>query len=250
MKIAIICGSPNSEFLAPFDDESWDVWVLGNRIQRFQGKRVTRIFEIHDDLSEHGDIKKYTEYLLSFNLPMVVGEGFPSKSSLTTVFPFDKAKELFGSTYLTSSPAYMMALAILEGATHIGLYGVDMAVDDHEYFWQRPCMEAWVGFAKGRGIDVTIPSVSPVCRSDYVEGMGRGGKPDFALAPFTQKEFIEMAQQHANKIAGYHAQIQEINNAIHLHSGAQQAYERLAKVARGVEAGNEIKTLSDSAIIK
>ena len=80
--------------------------------------------------------------------------------------------------------------------------------------------------------------------------MGKGGKPDFALAPFTQKEFIAMAQQHEDKIASYQLQIRQIEDAINLHSGAQQAYERLAKVARGVEAGNEIKTLSDSAIIK
>lgn len=248
MKVAIVCGSPSSEFLAPFDNEDWEIWVLGNRLDRFNGKRVTRVFEIHDDLVQHKE--GYAEWLVSRGLPLIVGEGFPVEADNVKKFPFDDAENLFGSTYLTSSPAYMMALALLEGATDVALYGVDMAVDDFEYFWQRPCMEAWIGFAKGRGVNVIIPSVSPVLRCDYVEGKGSGGKPDFAKPPFTQKEFDGMAKQHADKVTILQQEIRQRELAIHVHSGAQQAYERLAKVARAVEAGQDIKDLSSSANIK
>ncbi|TVM02749.1 MAG: hypothetical protein CV087_08780 [Candidatus Brocadia sp. WS118] len=249
-KVAIVCGSPNSEFIAPFDDDSWEIWVLGNRLNRFQGKRVTKVFEIHDDLSEHGDPNNYAQWLAAQKLPLVVGEAFPIKSKDIQVFPFEEAKKLYGATYLTSSPAYMIALAILEGATHIGIYGVDLSVDDHEYFWQRPCVEAWIGFAKGMGINVIIPTVSPIGRCDYVEGLGRGGKPDFSKPPFTQKEFINMAQQHENKVNNLLAQIKELELAVQGHSGAQQVYERMAKVARAIESGQDIKTLSETALIK
>ena len=40
--------------------------------------------------------------------------------------------------YGTNTVTYMILLAIAEGATHIGVWGVDMAVDT-EYHYQRPC---------------------------------------------------------------------------------------------------------------
>lgn len=250
MRIALVCGAPSSEHLAPFNDPEWEIWVLGNRLDRHKGRRVTRIFEIHDDLSEHGDGKRYAEWLVSHGIQMTVGRGFPAGGPNVERFPFDEAEGLFGSTYLTSSTAYMMALAILKGATEIGVYGSDMSVDDHEYFWQRPCLEAWIGFAKGRGIKVTIPEVSPIGRCEYVEGAGSGGKPEFAKPPFTQTGFAAMAQAHQQSIDKLLAEIKERQNLIATHSGAQQAYERLAKVARAVEAGIDVKSLTDTARIK
>lgn len=249
-KIAIVCGAPTSEHLAPFDDESWEIWVLGNRLNKHEGRRITRVFEIHDDLSEHGDPVKYAQWVVDHGYPMVVGEGFPVKAENVTVFPFAESRKLFGSTYLTSSSAYMVSYAILEGATHIGVYGVDMAVDDNEYFWQRPCMEAWIGFAKGRGIDVRIHESSPVLNSDFVEGLGSGGKPDFSMPPFTQAEFIAMANDHGNKISEIQEQINALTLKMNAHSGAQQAYNRLASVARGVEAGQKITSLTQNVVIK
>lgn len=222
---------------APFRDEGFDIWVLGNRLDRYP--RFTAVFEIHDDLSEHGPA--YMEWLENKceGIELITGANFP----------FDEAKELFGSTYLTSSSAYMMALAILRGYERIEIYGVDMAVDDHEYFWQRPCMEAWIGFAKGRGINVVIHDKSPVLRSDYIEGKGCGGKPDFSLPPFTQAAFLELADVHSNKIQAAIDQIKQIEKIIQTHDGCRQTYERLAKVARAVEAGQKV-SLTDSVVIK
>ena len=250
-KIAIVCGSPSSEMLAPFGDESYEIWVLGNRFNKFVNKRVTRIFEIHDDLSEHGDPLFYANWLIDQDIPLVVGEGFPlADYKHVSVFPFEEVNELYGQEYLTSSSAYMMAMAILEGATHIGVYGVDMAVDDHEYFWQRPCMEAWIGFAKGKGINVYIPDVSHVGKCDYVEGRESGGKPQFSKPPFTEAEFRSRGNMHANKISELEHQISIIQAQIQTHDGARQTYERLAQTARGIEAGNDIKSLSESIVLK
>lgn len=248
MKVAIVCGSPSSEFLAPFDDPEWEIWVLGNRLNKFDGKRVTRVFEIHDDLAQHQ--AGYAAWLVSKNIPLVVGEGFPEKASHVLTFPFAEAEKLFGSTYLTSSPAYMMALALLEGATEIGVYGVDMAVDDNEYFWQRPCMEAWIGFAKGRGVKITLPETSPVLKCHYVEGRESGGKPQFAKPPFTKDEFEGLARRHAEQIERLQQEIAERERGIRAHTGAKQVYDRLAKVARAIEAGQDIRSLMHSFSIR
>jgi hypothetical protein len=249
VKIAIVCGAPSSCDLAPFAEPEWEIWVLGNRLDRHAGRRVSRIFEIHDDLSEHGDALAYARWLVAQKIPMTVGASFPVTAEHVETFPFKASHELYGAEYLTSSTAYMMALAILKGATEIGVYGSDMSVDDHEYFWQRPCLEAWVGFAKGRGIKVTIPPVSPVGKSTYVEGRNGGGKPDFAKPPFTEHAFRELAQMHSQKVAEKEAQIKQLEDSIRIHSGALQAYERMAKVARAVEAGIEV-SLTETVVLK
>lgn len=250
MKVAIVCGSPSSEFLAPFDDPEWAIWVLGNRLNRFEGKRVNCVFEIHDNLSEHNE--KYAEWLVSQDINLVVGEAFPLKADHVVTFDYAASEKLFGSLYLTSSPAYMMSHAIQSGATEIGIYGVDLSVDDHEYFWQRPCMEAWIGFAKGKGIKVLIPEVSSIGKCSYIEGRDWNGQKNeygkriTGTAPFTQTEFENMAALHDGRIEAIRAQMAQLQSDINTHDGAKQAYERLAKVARATEAGQTIQSLSDS----
>jgi len=94
MKIAIVCGSPSSEFLAPFEDEDWEIWVLGNRYDKHEHHRVTRIFEIHDDLSEHEHPDLYAQWLRDKNIPLIVGEKFPEKGKHVKVFPYDEVMAL------------------------------------------------------------------------------------------------------------------------------------------------------------
>lgn len=250
MKVAIVCGAPSSEFLAPFTDKSWEIWVLGNRVQRYLDKRVTRIFEIHDHLPEQADPHKYASYLLSLGVPVIVGEKFPVQlHQMLAFFPYDKAEELYGSTYLTSSPAYMIAYAILNGATEIGLYGVDLSISDHEYFWQRPCVEAWIGFAKGRGIKVTIPEVSHIGKSTYVEGRDWNGERK-AEGPLTEEGLLAMAPVHQQEMAAIKKNIRELELKMAMHDGATQVYQQLSKVARAIEAGVEVKSLLETTLVK
>lgn len=248
-KVALICGSPSSEMLAPFDDKDYEIWILGNRVDRFKGKRVTRIFEIHDNLTQHGDVNKYAQYLVNIGLPMVVGEGFPIKADGVRVFDYIRSKALYGSLYLTSSPAYMMSHAISEGFSTIAIYGVDLAITNHEYFWQRPCMEAWVGFAKGRGIKIEMPDVCPVGHSSYVEGRDWDGVKNHYGAKktlFCQSEFEKLAAIQNRKTQELDEQIKALTIKANAHAGAEQAYNHMAQVARAVEAGNDIKSLTDT----
>ena len=244
-KLAIVCGGPSSEMLAPFEDPDYEVWVLGNRANNYP--RFDLMFEIHDVVSENGP--GYPKWLVEKNIPLVVGKDFPIKAKHVIVFPYDESEKLFGSLYLTSSPAMMLCLAILRGYPYVEIYGVDLVIDDFEYFWQRPCMEAWIGFARGRGMEVVLHELSPVCKADYVEGMDSGGTPDFALPPFTEDEFIKLAKRHATKMDGMKREIRELTDRIHGHDGARQAYTNLARAARAVEAGNEIKTLDVTVML-
>lgn len=243
-KVAIVGGAPSSEMAAPFHDPEYQTWVLGNRCHKYP--RFDRIFEIHDDRSEHKQ-PDYDESLVSRNIPLIVGERFPIQAGHITVFPYKEAEKLLGHLYLTSTPAYMMAMAILEGARHIALYGCDMAVDDAEYFFQRPCLEAWIGYAKGEGIEVFIHAASPVLKATYVEGRDHGQSKGTI---FTEAGFMVLANEHQRKMDECNRQIDALQRTILAHDGARQSYERMAKVARAVEAKQDIKSLKDGVVIR
>ena len=74
-------------------------------------------------------------------------------------YPKDEILGEFG-TYFTNTVSFMIALAIKEQATHISLYGVDMAQQavgvKSEYAQQRPSCELMLGIAIGRGIRVRV----------------------------------------------------------------------------------------------
>ena len=246
-KLAIVCGSPASEMLAPFDNPDYEVWVLGNRCQNYP--RFDLIFEIHDEIEEGHD-PRYPQWLVDKNVELIVGKSFSIKADHVIVFPYDESEELFGSLYLTSSPAMMLCLAILRGYQDIELFGVDLAIDDFEYFWQRPCMEAWIGFARGRGHNVTLHESSPVFKADYVEGLACGGKPDFSKPPFTEEGFLGLAGRHEDKVNAAQAEIKVLQASIQTNDGARQAFIQMARVARGVEAGNDIPTLETTVAMR
>lgn len=227
LKIAIVGGAPQTRELAPFGDESWQIWVLGNQIDYYaaEEKRADLVFEVHENLTEHKDPEKYLEFVKAFGAPMVVS---PKYSEWGEPYPYEAANALLDGEYLTSSPAYMMAYAILQGATEIGIYGVEMAIDDHEYFKQRPSMYAWIAYAKGRGIKITIPEESGLFKEGYCEGRDWNNAPKSGT--FTVEAFEIMEKRHTEKI-------EELYRQIEAHNGSMQVYRNLKQIARANDAG-------------
>ena len=74
-----------------------------------------------------------------------------------------------------SSVAYPMVLAIKQRPEEIGLFGINMAGDD-EYAYQRPNMQYLVGYARAKGIKVTIHPESQLFASQWTAGIY--GHPD------------------------------------------------------------------------
>lgn len=69
----------------------------------------------------------------------------PAAASWPHARPFPKAdiEAAFGR-YFTSSPAWMLALAMLQGATEVQIYGIHLSTE-HEYLEQRPQFEFLIG---------------------------------------------------------------------------------------------------------
>ena len=254
-KIAIVGGSRLTRDLAPYDDPEWEIWVLANQIDRYQGKKIDRVFEIHENLSEHGDIDAYWELVKSYapGVPFVVSETHSDKGE---VYPYEEAEKLLGGQHLTSSPAYMMVYALIEHelrdveeVSDIGVYGIEMAVDDHEYFKQRPAMYAWIAFATAKGIKIHIPKESTLFKDKYCEGKHWNNVREDE-GPFTVEQFEAMEQQHMEKIESLQDEIRTLEMQIAAHDGSRQIYTMLKQVARANETGAANLTLTKNAVVK
>lgn len=177
MKFAIV-GGASSRMDAPFDNPAWEIWGCNNC---FPGlPRISRWFEIHKihfdgtDYYRRGKkdfrgmvVRDYLKKLAELSTPVYMQLSWPIIPQ-SVQYPIEDITKRFGR-YFTSSVAYMIALAIREGAKEIGLYGMTMGCDD-EYSIQKPCLEYLIGYARGMGIQVTIPKDSMLLYTQQMYG--------------------------------------------------------------------------------
>jgi hypothetical protein len=164
LKVAIVGLSDSTRHLAPWDTE-WEVWGVAWDSERC---RMHRGFEMHDqaDLGKlYGDRLPQHMETIGDCLNLITVENFPFAEIASSV-----------DGYWTCSIAYMLSMAIHEGAEEIALYGVDA---NDRFGYQKPNLEYLIGFARGRGITVHIPEQSPLCKfvnppnRDYAGRYGR-----------------------------------------------------------------------------
>jgi len=172
VKVAIIGMSPSTHSFAPWGDPEWQMWGLP--WDREGWPRLHRYFEMHDrgllELPEACRDDGYWEHLsrLSPVYMQQQHEDIPG----SVPYPLDDLQQTVFAGFprwdqkdwYNSSPAYMMALAIHEGAETIGLWGIDV-LDDSEFNLESNCLDFLIGFALGRGIEVIIPEgPSALCK--------------------------------------------------------------------------------------
>lgn len=166
MKIAIVAGSYGKDE-APLGDPNWECWGVNQTWSWFNHEalqnKFTRWFELHrkafleweNQADRYGQHFSFMESQKRYPTLYVQDiEEWPAVENIKE-FPFERVQALapdFGS-YHACSIDWMLAYAILEGASEIGLYGVEQ---DHtaEPIGSRACMEFWAGFATARGIKV------------------------------------------------------------------------------------------------
>jgi len=64
----------------------------------------------------------------------------------------------------------MVAYAIYKKATEIELYGVAMLYHE-EYIKQLPCVEFWLGYARGKGIKITVHGPTNIFSCEPYQGL-------------------------------------------------------------------------------
>lgn len=163
MKVAVVGLSPTTHDKAPWGDPDWQVWGLPWDVKGWP--YMDRHFEMHDfrllDSKHSKRSADYWQRLHDCQRLYVQQETLTLPTAIE--YPFEAVAQSIGQAYWNSSIAYALALAIHERADEIAIFGVDMSADD-EYGYQRPNMEYLIGVARGKGIKVSIPDESPLCK--------------------------------------------------------------------------------------
>ena len=161
-KIALV-GTADSGGQAPFDDKSWEIWGVGGR-QNWM-TRADRWYEVHRLAgNSEGWVETWREQAKSFASKIDIYMHYPEPGFGDRVFayPAEHIMQRFGTHFLTSSFAWMMAHAIDElcpageGSVpgEIAIYGVDME-GGAEYRQQRVGFHHFIDLARVLGIRVT-----------------------------------------------------------------------------------------------
>ena len=212
-KIAIVGKSPSTMQMAPFDDPSWEIWSLADGYEFIP--RCDVQVELHDFTEWKPKYKPgYFDAICRMDRPVVVqkdtGEGKNFRE-----YPLSLVLETFQRQYFNNSISYMIAMAILEGAVEIGMYGVDMAQNDpsagNEYAHQRPSCEYMIGICDGRGIPFHIPPESLICKCTtlyaFGDDRGHGKRVAAQVAEMIKRrdhhqQQASVNQQHASAMQG------------------------------------------------
>lgn len=161
-KIALIGSAPSSVALAPYNDPSWQVWACSpGSVPHL--RRVDSFFELHRwEPGKPWFQPDYIGFMASLKCPVYMIDHVDVIPQ-SVAYPKDEMLAKWGPYFFSSSLSWMFALAIEQGATEIGLWGVDMSAKE-EYIAQRSACHYWIDTAKRLGIKVTLPPESDLAR--------------------------------------------------------------------------------------
>lgn len=212
LKVALIGTAPSSRDLAPYDDPSWKIWACSPGNMNVC-KRIDCWFELHSNLlwkeNEHYG-RPYLDWLQKQSFPVYMQDQTQVPRAMS--FPWYEMVETFGRDFFTSSFSWMMALAIVQGATEIALYGIDMASRD-EYIRQRPGFYYFKRRAEERGIKVSAPYESDIMQPPALYAY-QDSTPQGRKLMARRKEVADRVAGHGQQIAQHQQNQAYLNGAL------------------------------------
>ena len=162
--VAIVGFAKPHRMEAPFHDPAWEIWSVNDAWGFLPPNSAHRMFEVHKPWIYEWELRRspgHLDWLRAFGEAggrVYMLDEHPDLVPKAEAYPLQAVAANIGKFgyYLTSSIAYMIALAIAEGFERIMITGVDMAAES-EYSDQRPACEYLIGVAQGRGIEVILP---------------------------------------------------------------------------------------------
>jgi hypothetical protein len=219
-RIAIV-GTAGSWKMVPWADPGLRIWSLNDAYRLAGFQRADRWFDFHP-ISRFFSVPvgqkaiyahqippghyvrpaDHIDWLSRQQIPVYLHPDYltqhPAAAEWKHARPFPKADvEAYFGTYFTSSPGWMLALAIMEGARDISIYGIHLATE-FEYVQQRPNFEFLIGRVLGPGQirtttkdgmrhydtadgHIALPEASPVLQSNFQYAFDQ--RPDAHVEP-------------------------------------------------------------------
>lgn len=179
-------------------DRPWDVW-----------------FQLHDIDKHHPhDKAEHIAWLVQSGLPVYMWKEHVAKYGLPNAVPYPREEitKYFGQ-YFTNTVSWMIALAIYQRFKKIGVYGVNMA-QDAEYIHQRPSVEFFLGWARGAGIELEIPSASDLLKAPFLYGYQDDGGAFSSIIEARLQELIERKAQMEQQREQAHSVVLQLVGAL------------------------------------
>jgi hypothetical protein len=154
-KLALL-GSTDSLEFAPWDDKSWT--LAAHPCCRPRCKREPDwYFDLHRPECFRVDQKQwnpqYHAWLKALQTPIFMQEHWP-EIPMAVRYPRERIFSEF-RPYFSNHCAYMVALAMTEGVTHLGLFGCQYSGSERAI--QRDSLTYWLGRFEQAGGTVVIP---------------------------------------------------------------------------------------------
>jgi len=209
-KKIIICGTaPSSMQLAPQGGD-WTVWSCSPGT--YGHIKADKWFEIHRwEPGQTWFSEGYVEFLKNFDGEVMMSQQVNDVKGCT-LLPVDELVERYGPYFFTSTIAYMLAMAIDEGATKIALYGVDMAASE-EYGYQRAGCQYFAQIAASRGIEIGVPPESDLFRPAPLYGVCETSH-NFIKITARKRELTARLQESERLVADHNKQILFVQGAL------------------------------------
>lgn len=157
-KVGFLGSHEASLKFAPWDDPTWEFW--GHASSRGMYRRAAdRYFDLHRKecwAKSNNKGQKYLKWLGTQPVPIYMQERF-AEVPASIRYPLEHVSFGLARRYFTSHVAYMIALALTEGVTHLGFFGVNYSPDG-EYGTQRGSTEYWMGRAEALGVHLVLPA--------------------------------------------------------------------------------------------
>jgi hypothetical protein len=165
-KIALVGTAPTVDF-TPWYDPTWEIWSHASSADRWP--RVDRSFEMHPEAvwRESKHKSPYLKWLQHAAHPVYMLEQYPDIRA-SVRYPreriFAECRSMIGRLHFGSHGDFMIALALAEGVTHLGLFGMHYIdpVKDGDRFEQLVAIKFWLGVAAGKGVHLVIPDGNPI----------------------------------------------------------------------------------------
>ena len=142
---------------APWADPSW-TFASHTSARAFCKREPDWYFDLHRAECYTTENKpwnpRYHSWLKALQVPIFMQQNLPDVP-MSVRYPIETVLQEYRA-YFTNHCAYMIALAMMEGVTHIGLWGCQYGADG-EYSMQRGSLEYWLGRFEQAGGHVILP---------------------------------------------------------------------------------------------
>jgi hypothetical protein len=154
-KLALV-GNTESKIYTPWADPTWTI-AAHPCSSKYCERQPDWYFDLHGPQNFRvgkGWSINYLQWLQSLTVPVFMQREEPD-IPMSVKFPKQRILAEFRA-YFTNHVAWMIALAMTEGVTHIGLFGCEYK-HQFERGQQRGSAEFWLGMFEGRGGHVILP---------------------------------------------------------------------------------------------